>query len=361
MFYFYRKNSLSFLGVAIGKFVEINVKSSIDSYFNKGTTLTKEGVNNQSSRPENIISCSTINDTAGSDCITSCSKNLQSDLKNSALLPNKLPSLLHHINSKKTDDGASNSKNIKTMFSEMKSTNESYNNSTTSVQNVVTKKENEKKITMNSFFSKKLKIISPVKNQDDDKQTMKMNLSSPVSPVSFSSKKLEIISPLKNESNDTIEVVTQQSDSFFQKKLEIVSPSKRETIDDSHQASIIQLPIIEENNDSQHVSIIQLPIIEENNEDIPSKLLCERCKQMIDIDQYDEHFDHHVALELSTSLNSVNMIKSPIKNKIHLNGSSKKKKNESGNKRKHKSNNSSSNSKKQCTVISSYFKPVLDP
>jgi len=81
---------------------------------------------------------------------------------------------------------------------------------------------------------------------------------------------------------------------------------------------------------------------------------------MIEIDEYDEHIDHHVALELSESLNVTNP-RQTLNNKIINNELTKKKKNESGKKRKHNSKASSSNSKKPCTSISAYFKPLLNP
>lgn len=339
VFYFYRKNPLSFLGVAIGKFVEVNVKSSIDNYFNKGTVLKEEdSVCNQSNIPESIATCSTTSDTAESDGGLSCDKKLQTNPKISTLISNQISSS-NHINNKKTDNCTNNIKSIKTMFAEMKSSNESYDSSTVQVQNVNIKK----KTTINSFFSNKLKIISPVKNQVDDKITTTTDSSSRASPVSFFSKKLEIISPSKNVLNDNVQSKTRAQDSFFSRKLEIISPSKTETT-----------------NDLTPVTIIQPPLIEETDENVPSKLLCERCEKMIDIDLYDEHYDHHVAVELSKSWNSDGIAKPLVKSGLH-NESPKKKKNECTRKRKNNSNTSSSNSKKQCSSISSYFKPVLNP
>lgn len=342
-FYFHRKNPLSFLGVAIGKFVEFNVKSSIDNYFNKGTvSKEEESVCNQSiHKPESRASCSTISDTVESDSSKSCDKKLQSNPKSSAVILNQLPSLSNNINCKKTDNCLNNNvKSIKTMFAEMKSTNKSYDDSTATIQNVDIKNES-KKSSINSFFSNKLKIMSPVKNQVNDKVS---DLSSRASPVSFFSKKLEIISPSKNILNDNVLPATRAQDGFFSRKLEIVSPSKPET-----------------SNDSPLLAVIQPPIMEETDGDVPSKLLCERCEKMIDIDLYDEHYDHHIAVELSKSWNSDGIVKPLVKSELHQNGLSKKKKNESGQKRKHNSNTSNSDSKKQCSSISSYFKPVLNP
>lgn len=274
-------------------------------------------------KPEDEPSCSKTNDTVKE---TPCNEN-KLDSKNSSFLSNQLQPSLLHSNTKKTS--ASNVKNIKTMFAQMK-------NSIVINQDVNFKKEEIKKqnkLNINSFFSKKLEIISPVKNQVNNKLTVVQ--SSPVNSVSFFSKKLEIISPSKNIQNDPVERITQPSDSFFTKKL-----SKHQT-----------------NNDP--VSIIESPVIENNVGDTPTMLLCERCNKMIDIEQYDEHIDHHIAIELSKSINATEIVR-PI-NKINKSKLTKKKDNECGQKRKHNSKASGSISKKPCTSISSYFKPVLNP
>lgn len=343
VFYFYRKNPLSFLGVAIGKFIEVNGKSSIDNYFNKETVSKEEGVCNQSNIPESRASCSTISDTVESDNSISCDKKLQSNPKSSALISNQLPSSSINSSSKKTDNSSNNVKSIKTMFAEMKSSSKSCDDSIVTAQNVDIKNEN-KKTSINSFFSNKLKSMSPIKIQVDDKVSTATDLSYRASPVSFFSKKLEIISPSKNILNNNVQPATRVRDSFFSRKLEIVSPSKPET-----------------NSVSPPLVVIQPSIMEETDGDVPSKLLCERCEKMIDIDLYDEHYDHHVAIELSKSWNSDSIVKPLVKSELHRSGPSKKKNNDTGQKRKHNANTSSSNSKKQCSSISSYFKPVLNP
>jgi len=81
---------------------------------------------------------------------------------------------------------------------------------------------------------------------------------------------------------------------------------------------------------------------------------------MIDIDTYDEHVDHHVAIELNESLNTINPVQ-PLNNRTLKSKPPKKKKTECGLKRKQNSKASSSNHKKPCTSISSYFKPLLNP
>lgn len=298
--FFFRKNPISFLGISIGKFVEINVKSSIDNYFNKEYVKEKKDVTIQLSKLEDETSCSKTNDTIRD---TPYNEN-KLNSKNSSLLSNQLlPSL---SNTKKNKTSFSDAKNIKTMFDQMKNTT----NSIVINQNVNSKKEEEikkqNKLNMNSFFSKKL----------------------------------EIISPSKNIQNDIVERIIQPSDSLVTRKLEIVSPSKHQT-----------------NNDS--VSTIELPIIENNIESTPTMLLCEQCNKMIDIEQYDEHIDHHIAMELSKSINATDIIR-PINNKINKSGLTKKK-DKCGQKRKHISKTSEFVSKKPCMSISSYFKPVLNP
>lgn len=279
------------------------------------------------SKPEDEPSCSKTNDTVRE---TPCNEN-KLNSKNSSFISNPLlPSLLHSTKTTSANDV----KNIKTMFAQMKNSS----NSIVINQNVNSKKEEEikkhNKLNINSFFSKKLEIISPVKNQVNNKLTTVVQSSS-VNSVSFFSKKLEIISPSKNIQNDVVERI-QPLDSFFTKKL-----SKHQT-----------------NNDP--ASIIEPPIIENNVGDTPTMLLCERCNKMIDIEQYDEHIDHHIAIELSKSINATDIVR-PINNKINKSGPAKKKDNECGQKRKHNSKASGSISKKPCMSISSYFKPVLNP
>lgn len=211
-------------------------------------------------------------------------------------------------------------------------------NQNISSKNKEIKKQN--KLNMNSFFSKKLEIISPIKKQINDKLVVQ---SSSVNSANSFSKQLEIISPSKNRENNVVERIAQPSDSFFTRKLEIVSPSKHQT-----------------NNDLASVSIIESPNIKNSVEDTPTMLLCEQCNKMIDIEQYDEHIDYHVAMELSKSINTIDIVP-PTNNKTDMCGPSKKKANGCGQKRKHNSKDLGSVSKKSCKSISSYFKPVLNP
>lgn len=294
--FIYRNHSLSFLGVSIGKFVETNVKSSIDNYFIRGITKEEKHNNIQSSNVENEASCS--------------KNNIQSS---------------SYINTKKNE--TVDVKSIKTMFAEMKNTSNCSVSSIGKNQNLGSKNEKQNKLNLNSFFSRKLEVISPVKNQVNDKLTTVVSPSSAISINSFP-KDLELISPSKSIQNYTIESVTQLPNSFFMKKLETISPSK-------HQANL-------------------LSITEDDVEDIPTTLLCEQCNKQIAIDNYDEHIDFHVATELSKNINETQIVK-PRSNEKVKNETTKK-----NIKKRKLLKSSDSNSKKQCTSISSYFKPVLN-
>jgi len=235
---------------------------------------------------------------------------------------------LSNVNTKKNE--TIGVKNIKTMFAQMKDANNYSLNSIEKNQNLDSTNEKPNKSNLNSFFSRKLEVISPVKNQVNNKLTTVV-LSPSVSSIDLPSKNLEINSFSKSIHNDTVESITQSPSSFFVKKLETVSPSKH------------------------HIN--QLPIIEDSVENIPTTLLCERCNKLIDIDHYDEHIDFHVAIELSKSINATQIVQ-PTNNEKSKNETTKK--NVCSKKRKHlKSSNS--NSKKSCLSISSYFKPVLNP
>ncbi|XP_015373333.1 PREDICTED: DNA polymerase eta-like isoform X2 [Diuraphis noxia] len=333
------KNPISFLGVAIGRFVEINAKSSIDNYFNKGSAKEVKDINIQLTRPENSTTYS--NSNSESDNPTPFEQQLNS--KTSAPLSNQSPLPLNHSDNKKNKTCVSDIQNLKTMFAKIKSSDTSFNNSSSTLQNVNSKKEIKKqyKLDMNSFFTKKLEIISPVKNQVNVKLKTVNQSSTENSVLLESSGK---ISPSKNVLNDNLERTSQPTDSFFSRKLEIVSPTKHHKPDNT---KIESLPTV------------QSSITEDTIECVPKTLLCERCDKMIDIDIYDEHIDHHVAMELNNSLN-INPVQ-PLNNKIHESKPTVKKKNERGLKRKHNSKASNSNPKKPCASISSYFKPLLNP
>eukprot|EP00102_Acyrthosiphon_pisum_P018963 XP_016656173.1 PREDICTED: DNA polymerase eta-like isoform X2 [Acyrthosiphon pisum] len=338
------KNPISFLGVAIGRFVEMNVKSSIDNYFNKGAAKEVKNINIQLTRPENSTTCSNINSESDSSTLFN---EQQFKSKISIPLSNQPASSLNHFNDKKNKTCINDVKNLKTIFVQMKNSDSFFTNSSSTFQNVDPKKEiKQYKLDKNSFFTKKLEIISPVKNQVNEKMaTVDLPQSSSTSSVGFLLKSSDVISPSKNILNDNHNITTQPADSFFSRKLEIVSPSKNQKTN----VSRIEL-----------VPIVQSTIIEDTIECAPITLLCERCDNMIDIDTYDEHIDHHVAIELNESLNIVNPVQ-PLNNRILNSKPVKKKKNECGVKRKKNSKASSSNPKKPCTSISSYFKPLLNP
>jgi len=338
----HRKNPISFLGVAIGRFVEMNAKSSIDNYFNKGAAKEVKNFNIQLTRPENSTTCSNINRESDNSTLFN---EQQFKSKISLPLSNQPPSPLNHSNGKKNKTCINDVKNLKTMFVQMKNSDSFFTNSFSTIQSVDPKKEIKLyKLDKNSFFTKKLEIISPVKNQVNEKITT-VDQSSSTSAVGFLFESSDVISPSKNILNDNHNITTQPADSFFSRKLEIVSPSKNQKTNDSR----IEL-----------VPIVQSTITEDTIECAPITLLCERCDNMIDIDTYEEHIDHHVAIELSESLNIINPVQ-PLNNKILKSKPTKKKKNERGLKRKQNSIASSSNPKKPCTSISSYFKPLLNP
>jgi len=342
MFMVHRKNPISFLGVAIGRFIEINAKSSIDNYF-KGAAKEVKDINIQLTKPENSVTCSNSNNESNSSLLFS---EQQLNSKTSAPLSNQpLPSL-NHTNNKKNKTYVSDEKNLKTTFAQLKNSNSSFTNSSTTLQNVNSKKEIKKqyKLDMNSFFTKKLEIISPIKNQVNLKLST-VDQSSSASSVEVLLESSDVISPSKNILNDNHVRTSQPPNSFFSRKLEIVSPTKQQKNDDSRIES---------------VPIVQSFITEGTSESAPKTLLCERCNKMIDIDTYDEHIDHHVAMELNKSLNFINHVQ-PLNNRTLKNKPTIKKKNERGLKRKQNSKASSTNPKKPCTSISSYFKPLSNP
>lgn len=341
---YYRKNPLSFLGISIGKFVKITIKSSINNYFSKGVAKDKKDLNIQSGILENEITDSEINNASGSDSCTLLepihTNDQEFSSKNSTLISTEQLSSLHSSNTKKNDSSKGDIKSIKTMFAQIRNASNCSKNYNSPTENIVTKIENRKKnnnqFNMNSFFSKKLEIISPTKNQLNEQVSGKV-LPASTSSLKFS-EKLEVISPSKNISNDDeVKQSNQSPDGFFSKKLEIVSPSKYQNT----------------NHDSE--STIQSHINELDDDSVPTMLLCERCNNMIHINEYDEHIDHHVAIELSESLNETDVIQSTSKEKhkpIKNNETSKKRKNKS---------KSFLQQKKPCSDISLFFKPVLNP
>ncbi|CAH1732942.1 unnamed protein product [Aphis gossypii] len=394
------KNPISFLGVAIGRFVEINAKSSIDNYFNKGAGKEEKDIN--ISLPETSTTCSKINNEKDSFTLPN---ELQFNSKTSALLSNQLPS---SSEDKKKETGVNHVKNLKTMFAQMKSSCSSLTHCSSTLQNVNSKKEirQQYKHDINSFFTKKLEIISPIKNQVNRNVTTIIDKFSSPSSVGFELESPDVISPSKKILNDNLNKPDQSTDSFFTKKLEIISPVKNQvngnltTVVDkfslpssvgfelespgvispskkilndnpnrsdqstdsffSKKLEMVSPSKYQKSDELESVPIVQFSSTEDTINCAPTTLLCERCDKMIEIDEYDEHIDHHVALELSESLNVINP-RQTLNNKIINNELTKKKKNESGKKRKHNSKASSSNSKKPCTSISTYFKPLLNP
>lgn len=331
-----------FLGISISKFVKIKVKSSINNYFSKGIAQDSNNFDIQSSIPENETTYSEINNASGSDSFTPLepiyTNNKESSSKSCTHISSQQ---LDNSNAKNNDTSAGDMRNIKTMFAQMRNASNSCTSYLSSAENVDRKiekvKKNKNQLNMNSFFSKKLEIISPTKKQLNDPLSAIVQTAS-TSSTSFFSKKLEVISPSKNVQNDDkVELSNQSPDGFFSRKLETVSPSKCQIT----------------NHDS--VSIIQSPVTEVSADSAPTMLLCERCNNTIHIDEYEEHTDHHVAMELSKSLNETDIIQ-PLSNEKHK----PIKTYENGKKRKINSKNFSKQ-KKPCSDISSFFKPVLNP
>ncbi|XP_025419360.1 DNA polymerase eta-like isoform X2 [Sipha flava] len=338
------KTPLSFLGISINKFIKITVKSSINNYFSKGVANNKINLCVQSGILENEKINSEINNTSESDSCTLLelihTNDQKSSTKKCTLISTEQLSSLDNSNTKKNDTSKGEMKNIKTMFAQMRNSSNCSINYIAPTENVDNKIENMKKnnnqLNMNSFFSKKLKIISPTKNQLNDQVSAKV-LSASTSSLNLS-KKLEVISPSKNiPNNDKVKPSNQSPDGFFSKKLEFVSPSKYQNT----------------NHDLELT--IESPIIECCDDSVPTMLFCERCNNMIHINEYEEHIDHHVAMELSKSLNKTDIIQSTSKDKhktIKNNDGSKKRKNNS---------KSFPQQKKPCSDISLFFKPVLNP
>lgn len=312
-----------YLGVAIGKFVEVKATLSIDNYFSKGVSKEENILLN---KPE-IKASSSKTDVSAAICTVHVEQKSTNFKKNTTVA--------HHSSVKKNEVSTNSIKNIKTMFAQMKNSINLVPNCIETENNLSTITENTMKNNVDSFFSNKLKIISPVKNVANSSSEI------PSTSESFFSKKLKIISPSKNIQTDIDKKVTPLPDNFFSKKLQMLSEDQA-------------------NSNLSSLSTIQSPVNESNFENGPVKLLCERCNQMIDIEEYDEHIDYHFAFELDKSLNTIDTIRSTTVDKT-CTTKSKKKKNEYGQKRKYNSKESSSNHKKPCKSISSYFKPVIDP
>lgn len=312
-----RKNPISFLGLSIGKFIKINTKSSINNYFNKKLINEEKHCNTQ------------LENTKNEKSILETQNLIE---KNSCLLFNDEKLISQKSNTKENNNNLVDS--ITSVPKLIKSTD--------------MKQKIKKNFNKNSFFSKKLKIISPVKSQVTlDSKPLQQELSSVASniSISFFSKKLEIISPSKNIQHNEVQLNTKPP--LDNTLLNVPSSSK-----DQINYGLIPKPIIECFNIDKSESI----------DDYPLNVFCDKCNKMIDIDQYDIHIDNHFAIELSKSLNGIdtaNAINS--KTLVSVATESKNKSNVILKKRKQRSKTSISNPKKSCTSISKYFKPVLNP
>lgn len=259
--------------MAIGKFIDVEVKSSIDKYFNK--EICKEEKDQ-----ENVSFSTKINKTLGNE---NCSISNKQSSSKCPSLPLNQPKLALNCNL-----------------------------------------SNKQKLENNTCDKNGVKTKQNLKNEIQTKKQNKQDIDS------FFNKKLEIISPSKNIQNDN---------------LEIISPSKQQNCYNSVSKQIFQ----------PHSNANELC---SNDEEVPSVLLCEKCNKMIDINVYEEHMDHHVAVELSKSLNSSDLTTS-TNNKMHKD--TKTLVNNGGKKRKNNSKESGSNPKKPYRRISTYFKPIMDP
>lgn len=307
-FFLYRKNPIKFLGLSIGKFVKINTKTSINNYFNKKSLNEEKDFDIQLNKTENGPSGFKTQD------VLRISNNPKFNSKESITKEDE--SLKKH-----------NSNIGSTILQSKADTN---------------KLQQEE-----SFFSRKMNIISPIKNQMISNTVPTQELPY-ISPTNLISKNQEIVSSSKSIQNNQEKLKTKPLDGFFSRKLEIISPSKKHTNYDS----MIPEPLI------------QSPNVDKTIDDNPTNILCDKCNKMIDIYQYDIHIDNHFAMELSKSLNAIDSVDTIIKKEPCINiikVDSKKKTNKTSKKRKHKSNTSDSNPKKSCKSISLYFKPVSNP
>ncbi|VVC33008.1 UmuC domain,DNA polymerase eta/kappa/iota/IV,DNA polymerase, Y-family, little finger domain [Cinara cedri] len=273
------KNPVSFIGVAIGKFIDVEVKSSIDKYFNK--EIAKE--ENNSNLQENVSVDSKINETPRNENCSISNEQLNSKY---ALFSSNHPKW---VNCDLSNKQKPNSSTCNTNY----------------VKNI--------KISKNEINAKKKSI------QDTD---------------SFFNRKLEIISPSKIVQNNN---------------LEIQSPSKHQTDYNSVSKKCF------EPHTTINITDDNINDLCSKDNDIPTMLLCEKCNKTIDINLYEEHIDHHVAIELSKSLNSSDLTK-PANVKIPKELITQV--NSGGKKRKNDSKTSGSNPKKQYRRISTYFKPI---
>lgn len=268
--------------MAIGKFIDVEVKSSIDKYFNK--EIGKEENDQEKKIQDNVPLSTKINKTLRNENCSISNKQSSSKCPSLSLNQQKLSLNCNLSNKQKSE------------------------NSTDDINGVETKQNSKYEIQTNKQ-----------NKQDID---------------SFFNKKLEIISPSKIIQNDN---------------LEIVSPSKQQNCYSSVSKQIFQPHTTADSNANDLCS---------NAEEVPSVLLCEKCNKMIDINMYEEHMDHHVAVELSKSLNSSDLTTSKH---FKMHKKTKTLVNIGGKKRKNNSTESGPSPKKPYRRISTYFKPIMNP
>ncbi|XP_050419950.1 DNA polymerase eta-like [Adelges cooleyi] len=315
------KNPLTLIGLAIGKFKEMKEgKSLINNYFNKATAVETKQTND-------------INSTA-----LDCKQPIHSETyvdkinKNDCLVLTQVfekPKEIYQPSTiSKSNDSITNNEKLNSEKSEKI-------NETNNIHQESQQYKLKSTSQLGGFFFKKLESIPPIKpHKTGEFSLTEFNKTNHEDNNTYKSDK--VTSEDKKELYDSHSIKQPFATGVFLKKLDYVSPSKQVIRDDLS---------IEENS-----------VVETAIEDNPFKLSCDRCNKLIDIEEYDEHLDHHIALELSKQLNSVENV-----NKIaKIDGLHKSPNKTVNNNRKRKLGiPKSPKTKKSCTKnISSYFKPV---
>lgn len=319
---------MTFIGLAIGKFKELkDEKCLINNYFNKATVTETNNLNKTKSAEVNIKSLETSDnfiEKTNTPTIT-LSKNLLNENDTS-----------HQPSCSKNIDFFRNSASKNTIESNNITQNKLSLNFSKQKLNVKPSEDYAvetnpvKKLNVSSFFLKKLQSVSPIKEFNKD---------CPVPKFTGVNDKDDKMSSNKTHSenksktpHNSLEGKNSSCIGFFCKKIDTSLQTEQEV-----KKSVIQ---------------IENSVIEESNPgDDPFKLLCDKCLKKIDINEYDEHIDHHVAVELSKQLNSIESGNKTSLSVSNLHNSRKRK----------QGRPKSSSVKKPCNnSIPSYFKPSLN-
>ncbi|XP_050540590.1 DNA polymerase eta-like [Daktulosphaira vitifoliae] len=331
------KNPLTFIGLAVGKFKELkDEKYLINNYFNKATVTDTNNSNQTKSAEVNISILETSN-----NCIkqanTHTVKPLRSILNEHYVThqpscsKNYFPTCNSSVSNNTIKQSNITQNKLSIEFPKQKLKKEQLEDHKIETDQV-------NKLDVSSFFLKKLQSVSPTKVSNNDCLEHKFV------DVNNKDNKLTLINTTYSEneiivSNKSLDDKQSSDIGFFCKKIDIALQTKEEV-----KKSLFQI---------ESSSIIE----ESNFGEDPLKLICDKCLRKLDIDEYDEHIDHHVAVELSKQLNSIKTVK--IIENVSKTSSSVS---NLHNSRKRKLGRPKSLSiKKPCkNSIPSYFKPSLN-